>query len=311
MKARVFVSSPIGEFREERQMAMRLPETYPFLKMWVFEEEGASSASLERSYQEPLEKSDVVIFLLGEDITTPVLAEIDIALRSNKRTLLILREVSQRSTALQDAVKRLDVKYATYSGLDSFRAVLNSAIETEIVGALQAPPRRENSDPKYRLLKNAVAGSTELRVEPIVGPSADNRFRIVELTSSEMKIKKSSSGHYVTVPLTSVQEVLRDEGAFTISLAGRIQWLTVQGYYKLFSGQPKDDIGVPKLSSPGSTSVTTLQEKLRQKGYYSQWNLIADIHSGSYEVAYDEDGRYFRCEGRMPGWIEILVARRT
>jgi hypothetical protein len=39
----------------------------------VFEEEGATSASLEQSYQRPLEKSDLVIFLLAEDITAPVI----------------------------------------------------------------------------------------------------------------------------------------------------------------------------------------------------------------------------------------------
>src|ERR1700686_1889763 len=138
MKARVFVSSEIHEFREERQIAKTLPSIHPFLEVWIFEDEGASSASLERSYQEPLEKSDLVIFLLGADITAPVLAEVDIALRLNKRILLILRDVPHRSLALQDVIKKLDVKYASYSGLENFSAVLRSAVDTEIVGALQA-----------------------------------------------------------------------------------------------------------------------------------------------------------------------------
>lgn len=311
MKARIFVSSAISEFREERQIAKSLHATYPFLEMWVFEDEGASSASLEQSYQEPLEKSDLVIFLLGADITTPVLAEVDIALRLNKRTLLILRDVAHRTQSLQDAIRKLDVKYASYSGLENFSVVLNTAIQNEIVGALQTPPQRVSSDPKYRVLKNAVAQSLELRVEPLIGPSSDNRFHIVELTISDMKIQKSNSGQRITVPLTNIADAIQDGNEFTISLTGRIQWLTALGYYKLFPTQPKDELGLPKMSSPGSQPVVALQEKLQGKGYYSQWNQLSEINADRYEVAYDDDGKYFRCEGRMrPGWIEILVARR-
>lgn len=49
----------------------------------MFEEEGATSASLEQSYQGPLEKSDLVIFLLAAHITAPVLTEVDSAIRHN------------------------------------------------------------------------------------------------------------------------------------------------------------------------------------------------------------------------------------
>jgi hypothetical protein len=70
---RVFVSSASNQFRSERKIAKDLSTHYPFLEVWVFEEEGATSASLEQSYQRPLEKSDLVIFLLAEDITAPVI----------------------------------------------------------------------------------------------------------------------------------------------------------------------------------------------------------------------------------------------
>lgn len=311
MKARVFVSSAIHEFREERRIAKDLPLIHPFLEMWVFEEEGASSASLEQSYQGPLEKSDIVIFLLGEDITVPVLREVDLAIATNKRTLLILRDVPQRSRALQDAIKKLDVKYATYSGLDNFAAVLRSAVETEIAGALQTPPQRGSSDPKYRVLKTAVAKSAALLVEPMVGSTSDNRFRITELTPVEVKMQKSSSGHQITIPLSSIADAVQDGNEFAISLNGRIQWLTAQGIYKLIPIAPKDELGIPKMSSPGSQEAVALQTKLNQKGYSSQWNALSEIRADRYEVAYDDDGKYFRCEGRVrPGSVEILVTRK-
>lgn len=44
--------------------------------------------------------------------------------------------------------------------------------------------------------------------------------------------------------------------------------------------------------------------------YYTQWNQLAEVNAAGYEVAYDDDGKYFRCEGRMPDWVEILVAKR-
>lgn len=311
MKARVFVSSAIHEFREERRIAKELPLTHPFLETWVFEEEGATSASLEQSYQGPLEKSDMVIFLLGEDITPPVLREVDLAIALNKRTLLILRDVPQRSQALQDAIRKLDVKYATYSGLESFSAILRSAIDTEIVGALQTPPQRGSSDPRYRVLKSAVAKSAAMLVEPLVAPISDNRFRIAELTPVEVKIQKSSSGHQITIPLSSIADAVQDGNEFAISLNGRIQWLTAQGLYKFIPIAPKDGLGIPKMSSPGSQEAVALQTKLDQKGYSSQWNALSEIRADRYEIAYDDDGKYFRCDGRVrPGSVEILVARK-
>lgn len=311
MKARVFVSSAINEFLEERRIAKDVPSSHPFLETWIFEGEGASSASLERSYQGPLEKSDVVIFLLGTDITAPVLAEVETALRLNKRTLVILRDVPSRSKALQDAIKRLDVKYATYSSLENFPAVLRSAIDTEIVGALQTPPQRVNSEPKYCVLKNAFAQSAELRLEPLIGPNSDNRFRIRELTASEMKVEKSTSAHQITIPLSSIADAMQDGIDFTVALNGRVQWLTAQGSYKLFPSPPKDELGIAKMSSPGAQEAVALQTRLGNKGYYTQWNQLPEIRADRYEVAYDDDGKYFRCEGRMrPGSVEILVARK-
>jgi hypothetical protein len=117
----------------------------------VFANVGASPLALSRNRIRKLidsdralslEKSDIAVFLLGEDITAPVLREVDLAIALNKRTLLILRDVSRRSQALQDAIKKLDVKYATYSGLENFSGVLRNAIDTEIVSALGTAPQR-------------------------------------------------------------------------------------------------------------------------------------------------------------------------
>jgi len=312
MKARVFISSAINEFRSERRIAKdALSSAYPFLEVWVFEEEGASSASLEQSYQNPLEKSDLVIFLLGEDITPPVVAEIDAAIRHNKRTLLILRDVPRRTEALQDAIKKLDVKYASYANIENFQRVLRSAIDTELVTALQRPPERFSSDPKYRVLRNAFSRGAELRIEPLVGPSSDNRFRVVKLSGSEMMAEKASSSHQLIIPLTSINDAIEDGKEFTISLNGRMQWITSKGFYKLLPSPPKDEFGVPKVAGPGAPDVLTLQDKLKQKGYYTQWNSQSEVNAYGYEVAYGEDGKYFRCDGRMmPGSVEILAAKK-
>jgi hypothetical protein len=312
MKARVFISSAINEFLSERRIAKdALSSAYPFLEVWVFEEEGASSASLEQSYQNPLEKSDLVIFLLGQDITPPVVAEIDAAIRHNKRTLLILRDVPCRTEALQDAIKKLDVKYASYTKIESFQGVLRSAIETELVTALQRPPERFSSDPKYRVLRNAFSQGAELRIEPLVGPSGDNRFRVVKLSGSEMMAEKAGSSHQFIIPLTSINDAIEDGKEFTISLNGRIQWITSKGLYKILPSPPKDEFGVPKVGGPGAGDVLTLQEKLKQKGYYTQWNSQSEVNVWGYEIAYDDDGKYFRCDGRvMRGSVEILAAKK-
>jgi len=189
--------------------------------------------------------------------------------------------------------------------------VLRSAVEAEIVSALQRPPERSSSDPHFRVLKEAFFQGAELHFEPLF-PSSDNRFRIIELSVQEMKIEKGGPTQYqLAIPLASVESALRDGREYTVTLRGRIQWISSKGSYKLFSSPPIDVMGVPKLSSPGDKDAEKLRQKLEEKGYYSQWNQKSDVRSDGYEVAYDDDGKYFRCEDRIrPGSVEILVARR-
>jgi hypothetical protein len=47
------------------------------------------------------------------------------------------------------------------------------------------------------------------------------------------------------------------------------------------------------------------------EGYYTQWNSQSEVNVWGYEIAYYDDGRYFRCDGRvMPGSVEILAAKK-
>ena len=39
------------------------------------------------------------------------------------------------------------------------------------------------------------------------------------------------------------------------------------------------------------------------------WVRFGEANVWGYEIAYDDDAKYFRCDGRvMPGSVEILVA---
>jgi len=168
-----------------------------------------------------------------------------------------------------------------------------------------------NADPKFQLLRDAFSRGAELRIEPLIGPDSDNRFNIIELSGLEMKVQKTSSDHQITIPLANIGEILREGREFTLAVGGRIQWITSKGFYKLLPSPPRDEMGVPKIGSPGASDVFALQQKLSQKGYYSQWNHQSDVTVGGYQIAYDDDGRYFRCEGRvMPGSVEILAAKK-
>jgi DNA invertase Pin-like site-specific DNA recombinase len=70
-------------------------------------------------------------------------------------------------------------------------------------------------------------------------------------------------------------------------------------------------LGARTFHKSNEDLISNLRVLLASEGYYSQWNQLSEINADRYEVAYDDDGKYFRCEGRMrPGWIEILVARR-
>jgi hypothetical protein len=111
-KAGVFVSSILRQpenFLAERRAAKELIASFGFLEAWVFEDEGASAATLESSYLDPLRDSAIFVVILGQHLTDPVDREYSEARNRGKRILILLKDVPERDQEVLTLIGTADV----------------------------------------------------------------------------------------------------------------------------------------------------------------------------------------------------------
>lgn len=312
MKSLVFVSSAIEEFREERKVAKAVIGSYPFLEAWIFEEEGASAGPLEGSYLDKVRICSIFVLLLGREVTAPVRNEFLEAKAHGRRTLVLLK----RSSDVPDEVNRIlseaDAKYGAFEGVPDFERALRLALDNEIGRALNEPPERRSFRRKETLLRELLAGGKPVRITPVF-PQAHNEalYDLREVGTEEVIVQKRSSGHQIPLPVDKIT-VLTGVGSDSarLQLDGRLQLLSALRQWKFFPDYATDGYGIPKPGCPSGAEVERFRARLQQAAITSQWNAAHEAMYGQWSIVYDDDGRYFRCEGRMHrGSVEILVGQ--
>lgn len=176
-------------------------------------------------------------------------------------------------------------------------------------GGVAPSAKREPPDPVTKLealWKEAV----HIHMRPVVPPNHHaDVFVIVEITDSELSLRKQSTSQIVAVPLTSVETVFRTaDGHWVISIQGRVQWIdSTERWSFLPESPPADDpFG---FSSLGAESHPLLAE-LKAKGHSLAWKTEHDAKSEAgvtCRIAYGSDGRYLR---RLAGrFNQVLVIK--
>ncbi|HXQ26459.1 MAG TPA: DUF4062 domain-containing protein [Candidatus Acidoferrales bacterium] len=310
MKSLVFVSSAISEFREERRIAKIVIESYPFLEAWVFEQEGASGAPLEEGYLQKVRDCSILVVLLGQEITKPVRNEFLEAKANGKRVLVLIRKSESLSQDVSQFISQADAKYGSFQGSLDFESALRLALENELWRALSEPAERPVSKRKETTLRELLAGGKPVLVAPVF-PQTQSRalYNIREVGPEEVLLQESSSEHQIHLPFDKIRVVAAVGGRpTTIQLDGRLQLLSAKRQWQYFPEHPIDGYGIPKPGSPDGPDVLEFRARLERIGISSQWNPAHEATSGRYSVVYDDDGRYYKCDGRMHrGSVEILA----
>ena len=128
----VFVSSMIGEFKEERGTVKEAIEAIPLTRPWVFEYTPASSDILDESYLRWVRECDIFILLLAHKLSSAVRKEWQTALAHAKPRFVFLKDV-ERTPMAQAFVDQVDVKWAKFSDEEELRQRVREAIIDELV----------------------------------------------------------------------------------------------------------------------------------------------------------------------------------
>lgn len=310
MKALIFVSSVINEFRDERRIAKDVIAEYPFLEPWVFESEGASAGPLEDEYLQKVRDCAIFIVVLGARVTEPVRKEFLEAKAHGKRILILMKGPESRSEGVEQLVSQSGAKYGIFESTADFEEALRQALNNEIRRSLAEPREKRVPKLKETALRELMVSAEQTRVMPVFPQSQNSmRYIIVEVGPEEVALKKLSSQHHISLPFEKVS-VITGVGSEPpiLQVDGRLQLLSAKRQWQFFHEHPTDPLGIAKLGSPGGSDVEIFRDKLQRLGIASQWNPGHEATSASWNVAYDDDGRYFKCESRMHrGSVEILV----
>ena len=138
-----FISSVIDdEVRPARECVERTLSVAPFLHPWVFEHTPASSQGLSESYLEKVRRSAFVFWLVGSRTTEPVEKEVEEALSSRRRLIVLMLPTEKRDATTRELLARVRpaVKYREVASLDELATEVDRSVSDEINRALQDLP---------------------------------------------------------------------------------------------------------------------------------------------------------------------------
>ena len=142
----VFISSVIEELRDSRQVAKQAVDDFPGTRPWLFEDMPASSESPSDLYLRKVRESDIVIWLVGEETSPPVTAEINTCMGAEIKLLSFHLPFDKRDTNTEKLIADAQ-DYATWNVVadrDKLAEHIKDALSDELVRAFRnpAPPTR-------------------------------------------------------------------------------------------------------------------------------------------------------------------------
>jgi hypothetical protein len=156
-----------------------------------------------------------------------------------------------------------------------------------------------------------------LRVTPILPTRCQqDEFRFVTIREYELILNKPGSWHdSIPISLSRLRDPLfAGVGQpVTLVLDGRLQWLSGNREWKAFPEAPTTAqerlIGFPKFSSTKDPRIQELSGRLARYGHsvgFVREDRLGEVFSQGKQVVYDDDGLYFRWQGRDTA--QILVS---
>jgi len=134
-----------------------------------------------------------------------------------------------------------------------------------------------------------------VRIEPIVPRYVERDEWIVEeSTAQQFNFRKANSGASISIPKTFIATIHPFEApdVSLVELRGRLQWLSLKRYWRLFRETAVDDLGVGKdvdFQYPTRLNVANILPCR----WFREDNVAHGLGSGWF-VFYDEDGKFLR-----------------
>ncbi len=222
---------------------------------------------------------------------------------------------------------------ARFSPMLADRVAVNTtkgiaAVAAEIVKALGREDAADRAATTFRVVTSSKRPYPEwlddprirqgsLRVTPILPTRCQqDEFRFVEIREHELILDKPGTWHgSISMPLSRLKDPLfAGHGQpVTLVLDGRLQWLSCNRDWRVFPEAPTTTqerlLGFPKLSAANDPRIQELSGRLSCYGHsvgFVREDRLGEVFSQGKQVVYDDDGLYFRWQGRDAA--EILVA---
>ena len=114
----------------------------PFLNAWTFEYTPGSSEQVEKGYLRKVREADIVIWLVGEETTNPVINEIHEAISSGRRLLVMKLPADKRADNTQDLLAKVNTraKICDVSKAENLHKAIELTLGDEIIRAIRNKP---------------------------------------------------------------------------------------------------------------------------------------------------------------------------
>lgn len=142
-------------------------------------------------------------------------------------------------------------------------------------------------------LQEFIKTGHSCRIEPIVPHLADELFQPLSATPQLLKLRVNRTQGEAVIPVQRIKEFLHSAGYRTLILDGRLQWITRNKTWQFFPEAPETEYGVPKTAQ--DARVQAIKKGLEEEGlqvFLSQGDRLAIYLSKSWQIVYDDDGRY-------------------
>jgi hypothetical protein len=313
----------IEDLLAEREAARAAVEHFsPITTAWAFEVEPASPKPLLDFYIDAAKTSDLFMLILGQHLTAPVKAEYDTARDHGKPILVFCKAVAVREPETDVLLRSLNAKYDPFVNAVELREKIRKALGVHLLSLIHGEHgNAELLGDRIGQLRSFARTGTVVCVSPLTPTFQYDRFRVTDVPSGTLVLKKESSPQQVTIPLQRVAEILRTglNAPPTVMLDGRLQWLTLPQKWQFFPEAPDQAdgfrLGVPKASSLKDPDVNLLSQQLAALGMRLSWSrldmLAERLNAKTHKVFYDTDGRYFRQRGPDIESVLLVSAARA
>ena len=311
---KAFISSVIPGMIAEREAARQGVDDTGLAQAWLFERDSASTKPLEDSYLDSLRESDVLVVIVGDTITPPVLKEYELARNLQIPILIFVRCVQTRPETVCGFLKSADLKYAEFDSPPQLRIQVRDAIRKHVLEIVKSGGSRTHGLGLIReKLGQMMKESNAVQIRPIVPSTCeDNIFHIRKVERDFLLAQKLSNQQSIAIPLGKVLDVYAtgERAPFVVEINGRLQWIDPEERWKFLPEPPSagDPFGLVKEVYMQQPRITRLVDELRARDHQLSWKWEHEAKAelgNSCAVIYNRDGRYLRQPGRP--YNQVLV----